>query len=415
MKKTAFKVLAFSAICAVMFTACDSDDKPTPPEETKKSKYVLMTQHTNDQRQGWITAFDELPKGDISNIVANKSLGGTGMAGWRPYKNWLMKMFNSTGYEMGVEQINISETNVVTPGRFIKTSNTRNGSGNFTIVDDTKGYYWDGDSPLKIQTFNPTTMQRTGEIDLTDAVNERGKDEAGILYRSAGQKVLAVKNGKLYANLTYAKGANQVQWGFFDDFYADVYIAVIDVATGKYEKTIKAEDTGSISYINDNNMYSFDTNGDLYIVTQGRTNVGGKSKIIRIKANETDIDKTWEIRMDDLMEGGKFVTIYATNGKLITTKPTEKLASTNINQTPIWEFNVIDVATKQLTKIAGVPLVTNPGAGFATVKIDDKLLLRVNAPGVNGYYELNATLTSATSLFNVTEGGSISGFHKIEL
>lgn len=414
MKKTIFKTLALCVMGSVIFTSCN-DTENTDPIEIKKSKYVLMTQHTTDQRQGWVTAFDELPKGDISNIVPNKSLGGTGMAGWRPYKNWLLKMFNSTGYEMGLEQLNVSEDNTVSPGKFIKTSNTRNGSGNFAIVDDTKGYYFDGDEPLKIQIFNPTTMQRSGSIDLTDAVNERGKDVAGITYRSVGQKLLAVKNGKLFANVTYAKGANQVQWGFFDDYFEDVYIAVIDIATGKYEKTIKAEDTGSIAYINDNNMYSYDTNGDLYIVTQGRTNIGGKSKIIRIKANETDVDKTWEIKMDDIMEGGKFVTIYATNGKLITTIPSEKLASTNINLTPIWEFNVIDIASKSVTKISGVPLVTNPGAGFATVKIDDKLLLRVNAPGVNGYYELNSSLTSATSLFNVTEGGSISGFYKIEL
>lgn len=414
MKKTTFKTFALSALCAVMFTACDKG-KTTDPVETKKSKYVLMTQHTTDQRQGWISAFDEMPSGEISNIIPNQSLGGTGMAGWRPYNNLLLKMFNSTGYEMGIEQINVSESNVVSPGKFIKTSNTRNGSGNFTIVDDKKGFYWDGDAPLKIQIFNPSTMQRTGEIDLTDVVNERGKDEAGILYRSVGQKLLAVKNGKLFANITYAKGANQVQWGFFDDFYNDVYIAVIDIATEKYEKTTKAEDTGSIAYINDNSMYSFDTNNDLYIVTQGRTNVGGKSKIIRIKANETEVDKTWEVKMDDLMEGGKFVTIYATNGHLITTKPTEKLSSSNINLTPIWEFNVINVANKQLTKIAGVPLVTNPGAGFATVKVDDKLLLRVNGNGVNGYYQLNSNLTSASPLFNVKEGGSISGFHKIEI
>src|SRR5690606_535561 len=138
----------------------------------------------------------------------------------------------------------------------------------------------------------PATMARTGEIDLADAVNERGTDEEEILYRSIGQKFLAIKNGKLYANITYAK-TDGTQKGFWDDFYPDVYIAVIDIATNEYEKTIKIEDTGSIAYINDNSMYDFDTNGDLYIVTQGRSAIGGKSKIVRIKANETDIDDSW--------------------------------------------------------------------------------------------------------------------------
>lgn len=416
MKNVTLKALALAAFCAATLTSC-SDSDPEP-EEPKESKYVLMTMSENTLlKPGYLTVFDQMPSGNISNITAN-SLNGSGMGGWRPYENWLLKMFNTTGNELGIERLKVENGKVVID-QFIKADNTTNGSGNFTIVDDTKGYYWDGASPLKIQVFNPTTLARTGEIDLTAAVNERGASEAAILYRSVGQKFLAVKNGKLFANITYGK-TNGTQKGFWDDFYADVYIAVIDVATGNYEKTIKIEDTGSIAYINDNEMYSRDTNGDLYIVTQGRSAIGGKSKIARIKANETDVDKTWEIRMDDIMEGGKFVTVYATNGKLITTIPTEKLTggpTGNINFSEIWEFYVIDVATKSRTKIAGLPKSTNTGAAYGTIKVDNKLLLRVNAPtqNINGYYELNSTLSSATPLFNVTEGGSVSGFYKIEI
>ncbi|MCD8540538.1 MAG: hypothetical protein LRY55_12815 [Leadbetterella sp.] len=211
-----------------------------------------------------------------------------------------------------------------------------------------------------------------------------------------------MKNGKLFANITYAK-TNTVQKGFFDDFYEDVYIAVIDLATGRYEKTTKINDTGSIAYINENQMYSFDTNGDLYIITQGRSAVGGKSKISRIKANDTDVDASWSINMDDITTGGKFVTIYATNGKLITTIPNAALTpggNGNINTGNIWEFYVIDAATKTRTKIEGVPIGTNTGAAYGTIKIDGKLLIRVNVNevnGANGYYELSSDLKSATS------------------
>jgi len=418
MYKVNLKSLALASLLAVPLVSCDNSDEP---EAKKEGKYVLMTMSENTlTKPGYMTVFDKLPEGNVSNITTT-SVQGMGMGGWRPYKNWLLKIFKTEDNAKGIERLKIENGRVVFDN-FLAGDNTTNGTGNFVIANETQGFYWDGASPLKIQTFNPTTLSRTGEIDLTAAVNERGTNEAGILYRSVGQKFLAVKNGKLFANVTYAK-TNASQKGFFDDFFPDVYIAVIDIATGKYEKTTKIEDTGSIAYINDNEMYSFDTNGDLYIVTQGTSpqGIGGKSKIARIKAADTEVDKTWEIKMDDINPKGKFVTVYATNGKLITTIPNTALTggpTGNINFSDIWEFQVIDVATKAITKISGVPACTNTGAAYGTVKIDDKLLIRVNsssATGPNGYYQLSSDLKSASPLFQVTEGGSVSGLYKVEL
>lgn len=415
MKKSYIRVLAMGLAVVSILSGCKSK-KEEEIVIDKQFKYLVMTMSKNElQKPGYIAAFDELPSGDI---VTTGGLQGLGMGGWRPYGNWVLKMFNSPANEMGIERLKVANGKVVVDN-FLKTDNTTNGSGNFVIVNETSGFYWDGATPLKIQKFNPSTLSRTGELDFTEAVNLRGKNETGILYRSIGQKFLAVKGGKLYANITYAN-TNTAQKGFFDDFYEDVYIAVIDIATGSYEKTIEIKDTGSIAYINDNNMYSFDTNGDLYIVTQGRSAVGGKSKIVRIKAAETDIDKTWELKMDDIISGGKFVNVYAQNGKIITVIPTEALTGGkdgNINFSEIWEFYVIDAATKNRTKINGVPKVTNPGAAFGTIKVDGKVLLRVNAPSanLNGYYQLNSDFSSASPLFNITDGGSVSGLYKIEL
>lgn len=416
MNKVTLKSLALAALLVIPLMSCEDDE---PDAEVKEGKYVLMTasERTNIP-PGWITVFDEIPSGNVSNITTN-SLQGQGMGGWRPYKNWLFKMFKTDNGAKGIERLK-PDNGTVVPDNFLAGDNATFGTGNFVIANETQGFYWDGDSPLKIQTFNPTTLSRTGEIDLTAAVNERGVGEEGILYRSVGQKFLAVKNGKLYANVTYAR-TNGAQKGFFDDFFPDVYIAVIDITSRQYEKTTKIEDTGSIAYINDNEMYSFDTNGDLYIITQGRSAVGGKSKISRIKANDTEVDASWSINMDDITTGGKFVTIYATNGKLITTIPNAPLTpgqTGNINTGNIWEFYVIDAATKSRTKIEGVPANTNTGAAYGTIKIDEKLLLRVNVAeenGFNGYYELSSDLKSATPLFRVTEGGTVTGFYKVEL
>lgn len=243
------------------------------------------------------------------------------------------------------------------------------------------------------------------------------------MYRAIGQKFLAVKGGKLFANITYAT-TNDTQKGFWDDFYPDVYIAVIDIATGEHEKTIKIEDTGAITYINDNNMYDFDTNGDLYIVTQGvhPRGVGGKSKIVRIKANETDIDTDWSLSMDDITDEGprKFVSVFAKDGKIIILIPNAPLTggpTGNINFSDVWEYFSIDIASGERTKIGGIPAVTNPGAAFCAIEIDDKILLRVNTEdgSSNGYFEYNASTNSATELFKVTSGGSVSGLYKVDV
>lgn len=401
----------------MLFTRCSEDDNGPSTPDPQNEKYVLITMSENTlTKPGFATAFDKLPEGDIANNDEN-SLQGLGFGGWRPYGNWLLKMFNTETNALGIERLAVSADGEISPDKFIAADNSTNGSGNFVIDTETSGYYWDGNDPLKIQTFNPTTMARTGEIDLADAVNERGTDEEEILYRSIGQKFLAIKNGKLYANITYAK-TDGTQKGFWDDFYPDVYIAVIDIATKEYEKTIKIEDTGSIAYINDNRMYDFDTNGDLYIVTQGRSAIGGKSKIVRIKANETDIDDSWSLNMDEIMEGGKFVSVFVKGGKIITVIPNEALTggpTGNINFEDVWDFYSIDIQSQERTKITGIPSVTNPGAAFCAIEIDGKVLLRVNTKSgdLNGYFELDGT--HATQLFNVTSGGSVSGLHKVTI
>src|SRR5699024_8319344 len=135
------------------------------------------------------------------------------------------KMFSLDANALGVERLKITSDNKIASDRFIAADNNTNGSGNFVIENENSGFYWDGNDPLKIQTFNPSSMVRTGDIDLSDVVNERGTDEPEILYRSIGQKFLAVKNGKLFANITYAT-TDGPQKGFWDDFYPDVYLAV---------------------------------------------------------------------------------------------------------------------------------------------------------------------------------------------
>lgn len=428
MKK--FNNYALLALLAgsTLFGACRKSDPAPDPSTTDKYVLITLSDRVSGNKAGFISAFDEFPTGTISNAGAG-SLEGEGMGGWRTHGNNIYKMFRTSDYATGIERINIAANGTVTTGEFIASKDLSaaakyNGTGNFVIADDHSGYYWDAAEPTKIQKFDPTTMKNMGSIDFTDVVNERGVDEENIKFRSIGQKFLAIKGGKLYANLTYAKNdVNQI--GFFDDFYPDVYIAVIDLASETYEKTISVKNTGSIAYINENHMYDFDSNGDLYIVFQGRAAIGGQSKIARIKANETDID-SWELNFTDFRteDNGKFANVFAESGKLILTVNTETLTlgdreagiPNNINSTNIWKFYSVDVASKEFTEITGVPVGTNPGAAMAAVEVDGKILLRGSTlSGENGYYEYDPSSHSATLAFSVNVGGAVSGFHKVSV
>lgn len=411
------KLFSLIALPAIFLAACSSDDpEPEVPNDNNGgSKYVLMTMsERNPTKPGTVTAFDTFPSGEISNVVAGKSLSGSAMGGIRTYKNWIFKMFNTSASEKGIERLKINSDGSVEVDQFLKTGAAYNGSGNFVIVDDQTGYYWNADKQWEIQVFDPSTVSHKRTLGNYE---ELRKDNEGIMFQAIGQHFLAVKDDYLFADITYSTGADK-QAGFFGtDFFPDVHIAVIKLPEGTLEKTIKIANTGSITYWNENEMYDFDSNGDLYIVTQGNTVEGGNSKLVRIKANETDIDTDWEINMDDFNApiGGKFTGVFVKNGKIITLIPNTTVTRENINEENIWDFYIIDATTKQKTKITGIPSVSNPGAAYAVTEVDDKILLRgSNADlSTNSYYELSGT--NAVPTFTVTEGGSLSGIYKIEI
>lgn len=122
--------------------------------------------------------------------------------------------------------------------------------------------------------------------------------------------------------------------------------------------------------------------------------------------------------MDDINPQGKFVSVFAKDGKIITLIPKEPLSggpNGNINFEDVWDFYSIDIASRERTRIQGIPSVMNPGAAQAAIEIDDKILLRVStkAGDKNGYYELKGN--AATPVFNVTSGGTVSGLYKLEV
>jgi hypothetical protein len=400
-----FKLLSkISFVCfaaALVFSSCSDDDDAS--DSNADAKYVILSA-AEKWETGYFTSFSSFPSGTVNDISA-QSLQVNSSFGFRTYKKWIFSRTNAAG-DAGLQKYSVNEDGSLKDEGFIV------GSSQFLVVDATTGFYLDETrSTMKIQTFNPTTMQRTGDIDLTSL-----RDES-FEYQVVGKHTLAAKGGKLYAGINYGTISGQ---GFGDDQVDYIEFAVIDIASRTLDKTIKYEDGGlnSIGWgSSGNKMWTIGDDGALYLYSTGLTNGFVKSSVIRIKKDETDFDKTWRLDAHEIQPGSSIATGLVKNGKIYIELPSEPLEAGFGNlQNFIYDYYAVDLSTKVATKITGMPKHHYAYANEqAITEIDGKIYFWVrNADeNIDGYYSLNSNGTSATQAFNIDHDGFMWGFAKL--
>lgn len=398
--------------------SCSKNDKPgDKPDITPESngKYVLLTaEWAVKDGSGYYAAYDKMLTGNIDNI-GGYSLQSRNYGGFRTFKNWMFNRQKISG-ETGIVRYGIGSSGKFEETGFIKCGS----SAQHLIVNETIGYYFDGDrGKTKIQKFNPTSMERTGEIDLSAAV-EKGEGISTNVF--TGNQTLIAKEGKLYANITYSRKDGNGQ----NDNTRNYRLLVIDMATDKVEKTIVHPVAKNHGYaVSEFPAWIKGSDGALYILTTGwNTNEekifqAEKSFIFRIKAGETDFDKDWEISAANLgmPEGALLWSFRELKGKLYMDCSKDKIivpGLTNLN-TNIYKFFEVDIKTKNATEITGAPM-TVFGLSTGNIEVvDEQVFLRIinRTAGVNGYYKVNISNHSAETAFNVIRGGEASGFVRL--
>ena len=384
-----------------LVTGCSSnDDNLTPtPDPVEKSKYVLMTS-TERFGSGYFTVLDSLPKATIAN-TNSKSLQVTEAFGFRTFGKWFFNRTNAAG-EVGLQKYSVNTDGSIKSDGFISAATQ------YLIVNETTGYYLDENRGLlKLQKFNPTTMLRTGEVDLSTV------SKTGVEYQVVGKHTIAAKEGKLFVGITYGTKAAA---GYGDDVFDSIEFAVVDMATDKYEKTIKYDGLKGIGWgSSGNKMWSVGDDGALYFYSTGLGTGFVNPSIIRIKKGETDFDRTWVFSTKQYSAGNSIATALVKEGKLYFEMSNTPLKADYSNLTStIFEYYVYDMTTKQITKIEGLPLHDYAYANEQTiVEIDGKVYLWVknSAQKIDGYYVVNGT--KATQVFNVALDGAIQGFAKL--
>ena len=421
-------LLSLSFAFALTMTSCSSSDDNSPvtpiDPEVKQSQYFLMTlsEGKGPIKNGFLKAYNTLPKGAIDNATGNTTATG-GMGGYRQYGNRVYRMFDDNN-SRALGQFVFDEKGFYTT-KSIAVEPKIAGSGNFTLTNDyTTGYYFEGAQPTQIQIFDPVGMAKKGMLgDYTDQINalEKKLNLQGVNFKAIGQHFLAINGNKLYADITFGKNQG-AQGGMFDGVSNDVHIAVIDLTNGKWIGDTSVKNTGNIAFVDENPLYYFDENKDLYFVCQGikTGGLGDQSKIARIKNNSNEVDQTWELDFNTMfsnVSSGKFSTIYVEKGKIVTLVNDVPLTNPQtINLTPIWKYVVIDIKTKTVTpiEIEGVTLVETPAAALGVSKIDNKKFIRVVNDTKLGYYELSNDLLKAKPSIEIQKGGKPQGLFKVD-
>jgi hypothetical protein len=388
-----FFALAFTVSCS----------KNSDNNSDAGNNYILLTNEADIATPGYVAARAQMPQGNISNIGAN-SLQVAEAFGFTQYKEYIFTRTNVAG-QTGIQRFTVGTDGRISEAGFIADGQM------FHIVDDNTGYYLDEKrGTMLIQTFNPSSMQRTGQIDLSSL------SQTGVEYQVVGKHILASKEGKLYVSVTYGTTALQ---GYGDNLLNYALLAVIDIAANKLEKTIQYNGIKGLGWGSSaNKFWTLGDDGALYFYYTGFDEGISNSTIVRIKKGETDFDKTWVLKADNLQNHSTIATALVKNGTIYIQLPSVELKPDFSNLAdPMWDFYAVNINTLKATKITGMPhtrYVHSNEQGI--VQIDGKIYLwMANATTKeNGYYLLNESTNTASSAFNVTDGGLVSGFIKLD-
>lgn len=386
-----------------LISSCSSDDNSEPsnpdgggtsPEKSGVSLFVITDPNTSS---GLLISSEEMFSGTIdiskvSNATQIAAARTTGLA----IDGAVYHTSNSAG-DNGIQKFGY-QNNAFTDEGFIAVNEK---IFTFEVVSPTKGYYTDANrSRTAIQTFNPSTMQRTGEIDITEAITPILTDE--VTSTRIGSFMLESK-GKLYTQVFFLKE---------DGTHAfDIsYVAVFDTTNDTFIGLTQHNDYIWLGFERKNSNYAtVADNGDIYLASPvGNTSDPAHSKCIRIKAGSNQIDPSWKLDFNEFIGGNSFCLA---GPAVVGDKLYIKLKSSAINSdySNLGEEDVdaymVDINTKKITKIAGIPSSGSISSSISgPVVIDGLVYFAVSNSNYQGYYTYNPANGEVNEAFSLSGG-----------
>lgn len=266
------------------------------------------------------------------------------------------------------------------------------------FVSATEAYASVGGGLAKVIKFNPTTFQKTGEIDLSGITRPNA---ASIYY--LGMKA---RDNKLFLGVQYFN-AN------FDPLADSAFVAVIDLPTTKVDKLIADARTSNI-FLAGSSVSGFaqDSNGDLYI--QGNGSGSAPSGILRIKKGETTFDPTYFFNLKSAT-GKDCSALYLFNNGIAFTTRMEDASDPYESNGPNFRYYKIDLSGKKSLGELSASLPNIYGSSTSIMRQFDaqNITFVVSSSKENSIYSYN-TGTGAIAKKITLTSGTCTGLDKIK-
>ena len=395
-----------SLIC-LLFTAaaCSSDDDVVNPLEG--SNFMLFVNTSSDSFEGLILPFDDFPSGtvnpvNVSGTVQHGSMRHPGLS----FGNALYMSPGPNG-EAGIQRYVIGENGGIETDGFLAVPGY---FPEFAILSETEGYYYDFQrNNMAIQKFNPTSMARTGEIDLSsDLETFLPSDTAVVVLES----FLIERDDKLVTQMHIETR----QFGFEALAGDKTFIVTIDKEAESATVSTYEDEELRIGYFGIMNYANWNEadDGHLYFASRFKNPVVGEDgKIFRLLPGQNVIDPNWSIDLGTSQYVGGPALILGGptpfGDKLYMQYYASQFSSYDADDCFAYE---IDIATREATRIDGIPAGNNIYLNGPQV-VGNKIYFAVSNDTFNGYYSYDP-VTKETQPELTLEGGSVHGLYFLE-
>ena len=353
------------------------------------------------------------------NYIFNRDVNGTSTSLHRYQVNKATGILDSTGSIQLTQEVNDVE-----------------------IINDEVGLFTTSIDRV-LYVFNPTTMELTTSIDLSQGkIFEENDDNFynTIIYRAQDNKVFLPLYTDEDDTISFYDGGNSV------------WVEVVDLDSNSWEKTIE-KTNAQYAITRGSGNYIVDETGNVYVTCQGSygldavlptdaNEVYARPQILKIPSGTTEFDQEYSfnpVSTYDPTLAFKFAqtlsgTIYAANGIAYVTITTEADSdrftellglfaqglATDAEQAEF--FNLVtndatsrwaklDLVNQTVEVIADMPLTAGFNYPMSFKGSDDSLYLSVfDSNGVNGVYKHNPETNTSELIHSITAGAGTAAF-----
>ncbi|MEL6673061.1 MAG: PKD domain-containing protein [Bacteroidota bacterium] len=391
-----------------------------PANVRRQSGYVVVAR--NEAGDTWYAQyFETMPSGTIDMTQ------GTAFQSFFPLSIQDGALFMTrTDGSSGFAKIGVNGNNEFVEDGIISTVSGE--SFSLRTRDADFGVFHDRNDPNKINTFNPTSMQVTGEIDMTAA--NALVDTAAVRY----QTYIFRGDNEIFVPTRLEAGGN----------VPNVALPKIDISAGTVTSVAEFEGAGSVIVFNRFGQRYIDESGNFYFFHAGNISLPTVSgAVVKIPAGTDDYDPTYNFEVpvvnNPSVNGfGSFLSTfyyykndigYALVNEqldqqiidLITMRGgVQNLTPEDIQQITFWLFTSpsgawveVNLVNQTVAKINGLPPLSPFDASNMTF-VGGTPHFAIANPSVNAFFSLDETTGDAVKLFDVT-GANIAGVFDLSI